>query len=84
MKQLNYLLISMVFLFIGGCAGISNGPVARKADAEEGRMHSMNRDIIPKLVGSWKLISFHSQDSTTNYFTLIGRRLNIDLSEMRS
>jgi len=60
-KQLNYLLISVVFLFIGGCAGISHGPVTRKADTEEGRIHSMNRDI-PKLAGSWKLISFHSKD----------------------
>ena len=59
-----YLLILMVVLFIGGCAGVSNGPGERKADAEKGRMHSMNREVIPELVGSWKLISFHSQDSS--------------------
>ena len=59
------LLISMVVLFIGGCAGISHhDPGERKADAEKGRIHSMNREVIPKLVGSWKLISFHSQDSS--------------------
>ncbi|MBU1744850.1 MAG: lipocalin-like domain-containing protein, partial [Proteobacteria bacterium] len=56
--------ISMVVLLIGGCAGISHGPGERKADAEKGRMHSMSREVIPELVGSWKLISFHSQDSS--------------------
>ena len=59
-----YLLILMVVLFIGGCAGVSHGPGERKADAAKGRMHSMNREVIPELVGSWKLISFHSQDSS--------------------
>ena len=58
------LLISMVVLFIGGCAGISHGPGERKADAEKGRVHSMSREVIPELAGSWKLISFHSQDSS--------------------
>ena len=62
--KFTYLLISMVVLFIGGCAGVSHGPGERKADAEKGRMHSMNREVIPELVGSWKLISFHSQDSS--------------------
>ena len=64
LSKSTYLLISLVVLFIGGCAGISNGPGERKADAEKGRMHSMNREVIPKLVGSWKLVSFHSQDSS--------------------
>jgi hypothetical protein len=59
-----YLLISMVVLLIGGCAVISHGPGERKADAEKGRMHSMSREVIPELVGSWKLISFHSQNSS--------------------
>ncbi len=64
LSKSTYLLISLVVLFIGGCAGISNGPGERNADAEKGRMHSMNREVIPKLVGSWKLVSFHSQDSS--------------------
>jgi len=63
MKNL-YLLSLLIVLFIGGCAGISLGPGERKADAEKGRIHSMNREVIPKLVGSWKLISFHSKDSS--------------------
>ena len=64
LSKFKYLLISLVVLFIGGCAGISNGQGGRNADAEKGRMDSMNREVIPKLVGSWKLISFHSQDSS--------------------
>ena len=59
-----YLLISMVVLFISSCAVISHGPGERNADAAKGRIHSMSREVIPKLVGSWKLISFHSQDSS--------------------
>jgi hypothetical protein len=59
-----YLLISMVVLLIGGCVGLSHGPGERKADAAAERMHSMSMEVIPKLVGSWKLISFHSQDSS--------------------
>ena len=64
LSKSTYLLISLVVLFIGGCAGISNGPGERNADAEKARMRSMNREVIPKLVGSWKLVSFHSQDSS--------------------
>ena len=64
LSKSTYLLISLVVLFIGGCTGISNGPGERNADAEKGRMHSMNREVIPNLVGSWKLVSFHSQDSS--------------------
>ena len=63
MKNL-YLLSLLIVLFISGCAGISHGPGERKADAAKGRIHSMSREVIPKLVGSWKLISFHSQDSS--------------------
>ena len=33
-------------------------------EAAKGRIYSMNREVIPKLVGSWKLVSFHSQDSS--------------------
>jgi hypothetical protein len=49
---------------ISGCAGVSHGPGESNADAAKGRMHSMSREVMPKLVGSWKLISFHSQDSS--------------------
>jgi hypothetical protein len=64
LSKSTYLLISLAVLFIGGCVGISNGPDERNADAEKGRMQNMNREVIPKLVGSWKLVSFHSQDSS--------------------
>jgi hypothetical protein len=59
-----YLLIPMVVLFISGCAGISHGPGERNVDVVKGNIHSMSREVIPELVGSWKLISFHSQDSS--------------------
>jgi hypothetical protein len=60
-----YLLISMIILFIGGCAGIGHHDSGKmKADAEKRRMHSMSREVLPELVGSWKLVSFHSQDAS--------------------
>ena len=49
---------------MSGCAGISHGPVKNIMDLETGGVLSMNRGVIPNLVGSWKLISFHSQDSS--------------------
>ena len=63
MKNL-YLLSLLIVLFISGCVGIGHGPGERNADAAKGRIHSMSREVIPKLVGSWKLISFHSKDSS--------------------
>jgi hypothetical protein len=63
MKNL-YLLSLLIVLFISGCVGISHGPGERNAAAAKGRIHSMSREVIPKLVGSWKLISFHSKDSS--------------------
>ena len=63
MKNL-YLLSLLIVLFISGCVGISHGPGERNADAAKGRIHSMSKEVIPKLVGSWKLISFHSKDSS--------------------
>lgn len=59
-----YLSISIALLCIGGCAGISHGPGETHADTAKERIHRMSREVIPELVGSWKLISFHSQDST--------------------
>jgi hypothetical protein len=64
LSKSTFLLISMVVLLIGGCAGISHYPGERKAGTGQGRIHSMDRDILTKLVGSWKLVSFHSQDSS--------------------
>jgi hypothetical protein len=62
MKNL-ILLGLLIVLVISGCVGLSPGPEEGNADAAKGRIHSMSREIIPKLVGSWRLISFHSQDS---------------------
>jgi len=59
-----YLLSWLIVLFISGCGGISHGPSERNAEAAKGRTHSMSRDITPKLVGAWKLISFHIKDSS--------------------
>ena len=61
-RQSYYLLISLVALFACGCAGINPGPGDRKAGAAEEKIHSMSSEVIPKLAGSWKLISFHSKD----------------------
>jgi hypothetical protein len=55
------LLIPMVVLFIGGCAGISHCPGESKAAAAKERVYSMSSEIRPELVGTWKLVSFHSQ-----------------------
>lgn len=52
----------IMILFISSCAGISHGPGKSSAEEAKGRIHSMSREIMPTLVGSWKLISFHSQD----------------------
>ena len=61
MKNL-YLLSLLVVLFISGCVGMNHGPGERKADEAEGRIHCMSREVTPKLVGSWKLISFNIKD----------------------
>jgi hypothetical protein len=62
MKNLNPLSLLMV-LFISGCVGMGHGPEEGSADAAKGRIHGLSREIIPKLVGSWRLISFNIQDS---------------------
>jgi hypothetical protein len=61
MKNLHLLSLLMVLLF-SGCAGISQVPGERKTDAEKERVYSMSKEDLPKLVGTWKLISFNSQD----------------------
>ena len=58
-----YKLSLLILLFISGCTVICHGPDGSKADAAKERIHSMSRKVIPKLIGSWKLISFHIQDS---------------------
>ena len=63
MKNL-YRLSLLIVLFISGCVGMSHGLGERNADAAPGRIHRMSREVIPKLVGSWKLISFHRKDSS--------------------
>ncbi len=63
MKRL-YLLITLIILFVCGCAGISNGPDEKHTDAAKERIHSMTKEALPKLVGSWKLVSFNIQDSS--------------------
>jgi hypothetical protein len=62
MKNLNPLSLLMV-LFISGCVGMDHGPEEGSADAAKGRIYGLSREIIPKLVGSWRLISFNIQDS---------------------
>jgi len=63
MKNL-YRLSLLIALVISGCDGIGPGPGEKNADAAKGRIHSMSREVIPNLAGSWKLISFHSKDSS--------------------
>jgi hypothetical protein len=63
MKNL-YLLRLIIVLFISGCIVTSHGSGEKNADDAKGGMHGMSTEVIPKLVGSWKLISFHIQDSS--------------------
>ncbi|MHB8069675.1 MAG: lipocalin-like domain-containing protein [Desulfobaccales bacterium] len=57
-----YLLSVLIVLFISGCVDMGAGPGEMNADAAKGRLHSMGREVTPKLAGSWKLVSFHSKD----------------------
>ncbi len=63
MKNLHLLSLLMV-LFISGCVGMSTGPGERKTEAAERSVRSLSGEIMPQLVGSWKLVSFYSQDSS--------------------
>jgi hypothetical protein len=59
----NLLLLSwLIVLVISGCVDKGDGPGAKNAAAAKGRVKSMSKEVIPKLVGSWKLVSFHSKD----------------------
>jgi hypothetical protein len=62
MKNL-YLLRWLIVLVISGCDGRGQDQGEKNADAAKGRIKSMSEEVIPKLDGSWKLISFHSKDS---------------------
>ena len=54
----------LIVLVISGCDGIGHGPGEKNADAAKGRIKSMSKEVIPNLAGTWKLISFHSKDSS--------------------
>jgi hypothetical protein len=59
----NFTPLSLIIvLFVSGCVGLSPGRGEKNAEVVKGRNHTMNRDVISKLVGSWKLISFQTQD----------------------
>ncbi len=60
----HHLLSLLIAVFISGCAGVGHGPIEKNADAAKGKINSMSGEVMPKLVGSWKLISFHIQDSS--------------------
>ena len=62
MKNL-YLLSLLIVMSISGCAGISNGLDERHTDAAKERTSGMAKETLPKLVGSWRLVSFHILDS---------------------
>jgi hypothetical protein len=62
MKNLHLLLWLMV-LVISGCGG-GGGQGDRNAAAAQGRIDSMSKEIVPKLAGTWKLVSFHIKDSS--------------------
>jgi hypothetical protein len=59
-----YLLGLLIVLVISGCIGRDDAPGGKNADAAKGRIKSMSKEVMPTLAGSWKLISFHSKDST--------------------
>lgn len=58
-----YLLHLIMVLFLGGCAGMNNGPVERKTDTAKEGISKMSGKVVPKVVGTWKLVSFTIQDS---------------------
>jgi hypothetical protein len=61
MKRL-YPLSLLVFLSISGCVGTSHGPGEITANAAKQGIHGMNKEVVPELAGTWKLVSFHIQD----------------------
>jgi len=63
MKNL-YVLSWLIVLVLSGCIDKGDGPGEKNSDAAKGRIKSMSKEVIPKLAGSWKLVSFHSKDSS--------------------
>ncbi len=61
MKNL-YLLSLIIVLSVSGCADTGKGPDEKLADAAKERIHGVSKEAMPKLVGSWKLISFQMLD----------------------
>jgi len=63
-KMKNLCLLNLLIVLVtSGCGDRSQGLGGRNVDAAKGRINSMSSKIIPKLAGSWKLISFQSKDS---------------------
>ena len=58
-----YLPGLLIILLLSGCVGPGRSPGDRSRDAQEGRIQIMSGEGIPNLAGSWKLLSFHIQDS---------------------
>ena len=58
-----YLVNLFLSLLISGCTGITHGSAERKADETREGIQDMSRGSVPGLAGTWKLVSFHSQDS---------------------
>ncbi len=63
MKTL-YLPGSLLILLAAGFAGVSHGPGERRADAANGKTQVLNSATSPNLAGSWRLVSFHTEDPT--------------------
>ncbi len=58
------LLNLLIVLCTSGCGDRSQGLSERNAGAAPGRINGRSSEIMAKLAGSWKLISFHSKDSS--------------------
>lgn len=65
--------LASVIMLINGCAEFNHGLDKGKADATEGRSHSMIKEASHELVGSWKLVSFYSQDASGKVSSPFGK-----------
>lgn len=54
----------ILILFASVCAGVSPGPGEKSAGPADGRSHAMSGAALPDLAGSWRLVSFHTEDSS--------------------
>jgi hypothetical protein len=65
LKMKNFSRLSLVMvLFVSGCAVMGHDPGGGTANTPQGGIHGMSREVASKLAGSWKLISFYSQDQS--------------------